>query len=85
MSDEDRTTMRLQFRATVELNEKYSDWAKELGMTKASFLALAAQIGANALMRQVNPEKFVTPELIESFRRAGYVVPDRVEGTENEK
>lgn len=84
MTDEMSKLMRVQFRITPELNQKFAEWANELGMTKASFLALAVQIGANTLMRQVNPEKFITPELIEAFREAGYAVPEKVEEVVNE-
>lgn len=68
---------QVSFRVLPEQNEQFAAWAAELGMTKSNFLALAALLGAKALMRQVSPEKFITPDLMKKMQAAGFGLPEQ--------
>lgn len=81
MAERARPTVLISFRVLPEVSSQYTEWSAELGMTRSNFLALAALLGAKTLMRQISPEKFITPELVESLRKAGYDVPEKVEGS----
>lgn len=67
---------RVQFRVKPDVSRQLGQWADDLGMSKSSFCALAVQVGAKVIMRQVAPEQFVTPELLEAMQKAGFVFPE---------
>lgn len=72
-----KLTSKLFFRCTPEQHAQFNAWAAELGMTTSNFIALAALLGAKALVRQVSPEKFITPELLEKMQAAGFGLPEQ--------
>lgn len=80
--------VRVIFTTNRDLYQKWSEWARTLGMSKSQFMNLSCTIGAKLLWRQVAPEDFITPELLKVIEQSGVAVSgiDKYlkEGGENE-
>lgn len=68
-----RTWIYLEPKTDKEI-EKY---AKDSGMKKAAFMAVAVVVGARALARVTNPEKFITPEMMKEIIKAQNVEAEK--------
>lgn len=55
---------RLYIKVTPEFDEKFSGWAKRVGLTKSQFGNLCIQAGLNALITAVSPAESFTPEML---------------------
>jgi hypothetical protein len=54
--------VRVWSRIPTEKYEKMSQWAEQLGMSVASFVAVTSWVGARQVMRTLEPETFFTTE-----------------------
>lgn len=55
---------KLAISVTFEFDERFSSWAKRLGITKSQFGNMCLQAGMNSLIRAVAPEEAFTPEML---------------------
>lgn len=76
-----RLTVRLDETVVQEL-DKYASLA---GVTRTAFIQMAVVIGMRALARQFAPELFVTSEMLEKMRKAGFTMPEEGEIDEQEQ
>jgi hypothetical protein len=63
---------RVQMKIPVQIVEQWDEWADQLGISRTAFVTMAAAMGGRAIMRQLAPEKFITPDLVKAFRDAGF-------------
>lgn len=74
-------TVRLD-EAVVQELDKYASLA---GVTRTAFIQMAVVIGMRSLARQFAPELFVTSEMLEKMRKAGFTMPEEGEINEQEQ
>lgn len=70
-----RVSLRMDAGIVEEL-DKYADLA---GVTRSAFIQMAVVIGMRSLARQFAPELFVTSEMLEKMRKAGFSIPEGVD------
>ena len=80
-----KQTEKVVFRCTPEQKQAFTEWADEFGMSLSAFMSIAAWTGAKMGMRQASPERFISPQILESMRAMGYDVPERIGNTEDEQ
>lgn len=67
----DRDEYKLYVRVTKDQYERFTGWAKRLGLTYSQFGNMCIQAGMGALIRAVAPEEAFTPaQLLSIFREA---------------
>ena len=64
--------VRVGITTSRENNERWTKWAKELGMSKSQYMNMCCVVGSNVLRRQMSPEEFVTAELLEKLQQHGF-------------
>lgn len=63
-------TVRISVAITPEFDEKFTVWAKRLGVSKSQFGNMCMQAGLNSLVRAVSPEEAFAPEMIVKIMEA---------------
>lgn len=62
---------KLYIRVTPELDKRFTDWAKRLGLTKSQFGNICIQAGFSAVIRAISPEEAFTPaQLVDILKAA---------------
>lgn len=61
---------KLYIRVTPEFEEKFSGWAKRVGLTKSQFGSMCVQAGLNALITAVSPSEAFTPDQLVNIIQA---------------
>lgn len=68
---EDRDEYKLYVRVTKDQYERFTRWAKRLGLTYSQFGNMCIQAGMGALIRAVAPEEAFSPaQLLSIIREA---------------
>lgn len=65
----DVKTGRIYLRLPEETIEEVNRLAKESGMVPSYFLANALVVGARAMARQLNPDKYIPEPVLEIYRQ----------------
>ena len=73
-------TKKISFRIANDVAAEIDEYAAMAGMTRSAFVNIAVVIGMRALVRQIAPERFLTPEMVTTMRAAGFGIPDDAVG-----
>jgi hypothetical protein len=72
MNEKDR---KLFITVTREFDDKFTSWAKRLGLTKSQFGNMCVQAGLNSLIQAVSPVEAFSPEqlvaIVEAAQKQG--------------
>jgi len=69
-------TKKINFNVDEALLQEIDTYAAAAGVNRTAFINMAVAIGARALARQLMPEKFVTTDMLQKMKEAGYSMPD---------
>jgi hypothetical protein len=60
----------LYIYVTREFDDRFTSWAKRLGLTKSQFGNMCIQAGMSAIIRAVSPEDAFTPDQLVAIIKA---------------
>lgn len=63
---------KVSLRLSDELVQQIDEYARMSSQTRTGFMTMAVVIGMKQLARAVAPERFVTPEIVQAFKAAGF-------------
>lgn len=64
------TTSRLSVRLPADAKDELDNLAEKFGVKRGAFYAMALSLGARQLRGQMEPEKFLTPEIAKMIAEA---------------
>ncbi len=67
---------RVSVQLTAEAKRQILEWAADANLKPGYFISMALTVGARALARQLNPERFMTAEAWEAVIRSWATSPE---------